>query len=127
MATRLSGKLSLPRVLSRPGLALAVRGNDGRIGDGIHRKNFLNQLIQPMGITGDDAEPARACQVLREQGPALHQAVGSRSYLLLDKQPAEEEACHDQSHGSAEDKLRSERDRKTRGRRSGGIDHGRVY
>ncbi|MBI5672767.1 MAG: hypothetical protein HZC50_05830 [Nitrospirae bacterium] len=48
----------------------------------------MDELIQPMGIAGDDAESTHACQVLRQQRSTLHQALSRRSHLLLNKQPA---------------------------------------
>ena len=87
-AYRRSGKLRLPLVLSEAGLRLfTARRHNRHIRHRADGENFIDELLQPMDIAGDDAESTYAGQVLGEQCPTLHQAVGSRSHLLLNKQP----------------------------------------
>ena len=83
-----SRKLLLPLVLSSAGLQLTARRYDRHICYRPDGENLMDELIQPIGIADDDAESTHARQVLREQRSTLHQAVGSRSHLLLNKQPA---------------------------------------
>jgi hypothetical protein len=62
----LSGKLPLPRVFSEAGLKLSARRHDRHIRHWSDGENLLDELIQPVGIAGDDTESTHPGQVLRE-------------------------------------------------------------